>query len=73
MEHSKEDESPSDLSEDGPPALLNAVSKIYEEERNGHTDIIHGAMIWNVVVSQASATGPGTGVLTTASTMNAAW
>ena len=31
VEHPKEDESPFDLSKDGPPALSNAVSKIYGE------------------------------------------
>jgi hypothetical protein len=72
VEHSKEDESPLDLSEDGPPALSNAVSKTREYKRKDHTDMIHGTMIWSALVSLMNAAGPVTRVLTTARTMNVA-
>lgn len=51
MEYCKENESPFDLSEDGPPALFDPVSKTHEGKRKAHTDIIHGAMIYNPLVS----------------------
>ena len=51
MEHPKEDESPFDLSEDGPPALRNGISKIRQKTGRGLTEIIHGVMIWNAIVS----------------------
>jgi len=45
MEASKEDKSPFDFSEDGPPALSDAVGNTYEEKRRDHTNVIHGPMI----------------------------
>lgn len=45
MEHSKEDESPFDFSEDSPPALHKEVSKTHMEARRGRTDMIHGARV----------------------------
>jgi hypothetical protein len=61
VEHPKEDESPFDLSEDGPPALYDMISKAREGMGKGHTDITHGAKIWNAIVSLVeSVTNPGT-------------
>jgi hypothetical protein len=45
VEHRKEDESPFDFSEDGPPALDDVMSEKHEKVRDDHTDIIHGAVV----------------------------
>lgn len=73
MKPREEGESPSDLSEDAPPALFNMVSETYEGSRKGHTDTIHGVTIWNALVSPTNAADQGTEMLTTARTMNMAW
>ena len=73
MEHPKDDESPFDLSEDGPPTLRNTISKVRKKMGRDLTEIIHGVMIWNAIVSFGVLDGPETGVLTTARTKNAAW
>ena len=59
MEASKEDESPFDLSEDSPPALYDVISNTHKKKGKDHTDITHGAMIWNAVISLVSCGRPG--------------
>lgn len=45
MENPKQNESPFDFSEDGPPALDDAMSEKDERVGDNHTEIIHGARV----------------------------
>ena len=58
MEHSKEDKSPFDLSEHGPPALSDGLSKTRKEKREDRTNITHGTMSWNPLVSPTNCGRP---------------